>query len=386
MESETPSNNNLCDAITRELGSFIQRKSSLLCVEAQSQYTASSPIVLRWDSPESPPGVFKLAFPVDTTIEESRVALEKLIAACQPASFGYKGEDVLDESYPKATKMDRSSFFMLLPTAGGCAGTRGFKAKLYKLNIYGAPSGFFRAHVNIPSFRDSIWVPGYLPPMLLRSSGAGENPNASFQWATFYSDCEHEMLEVTQGHRITLTYDLYYAYSVGDLASNSPALVVSSLLLYKKIEEVLVEPMFMPDGDGYLGVFCQHAYVHSTAEGIEFLPSIMKGSAMAVYFLFLALALGLNISIRPVLQTTEEYLGEEYDAETEDYIDLSVKYEGQDFIAPKWMRANLLTKPMHKNMGMVHLTYGNQAGIGDIYSHAALVVSILPAYKHSKRG
>jgi len=28
-------------------------------------------------------------------------------------------------------------------------------------------------------------------------------------WAAFYSDVEHEVLEVANGHRITLTYNLY---------------------------------------------------------------------------------------------------------------------------------------------------------------------------------
>ncbi len=31
----------------------------------------------------------------------------------------------------------------------------------------------------------------------------------AIKWAAFYSDCEHEVLEVTSGHRITLTYNLY---------------------------------------------------------------------------------------------------------------------------------------------------------------------------------
>lgn len=31
----------------------------------------------------------------------------------------------------------------------------------------------------------------------------------AIKWAAFYSDCEHEVLEVISGHRITLTYNLY---------------------------------------------------------------------------------------------------------------------------------------------------------------------------------
>lgn len=45
------------------------------------------------------------------------------------------------------------------------------------------------------------------------------------------------MLELTQGRHITLTYNLYFASGVGELAGNSPALDVSSLPLYAKIKD-----------------------------------------------------------------------------------------------------------------------------------------------------
>lgn len=75
----------------------------------------------------------------------------KLVQDCQPATFGYQGSDVLDETYRKAGKLDRSAFSIdfcpyehgiidtiaqvLLPNAGGTIGTRGVKAELYKLNV-----------------------------------------------------------------------------------------------------------------------------------------------------------------------------------------------------------------------------------------------------------
>lgn len=33
---------------------------------------------------------------------------------------------------------------------------------------------------------------------------------SAVQWAAFFSDCEHEVCEVTAGHRVTLTYNLYW--------------------------------------------------------------------------------------------------------------------------------------------------------------------------------
>jgi hypothetical protein len=102
---------------------------------------------IRWDST----GTAKINFPVDLTNKEHHAALLQLIQDCQPASFGYQGKDVLDDSYRRATKMDRYAFSVdfcpyevgiidtiaqiLLPNAGGSAGTHGVRAELYKLNV-----------------------------------------------------------------------------------------------------------------------------------------------------------------------------------------------------------------------------------------------------------
>jgi len=78
--------------------------------------------------------------------------LDILATACEPATFGRGNEDVHDESYRKAVKMDASNFSIQLDLAGsGLTGTiedqllqRGtdnkyIRAELYKLNVYGNP-------------------------------------------------------------------------------------------------------------------------------------------------------------------------------------------------------------------------------------------------------
>ena len=165
--------------IVQELGDFIKSKSSTfacggsipivgICIPLEfpvltfqdvvkpedtkdSQAFTSSPIDLRWDTASSNSGVAKLTFPVKADGDNGQAALEKLIRDCQPASFGYKGEDVLDESYRKAIKMDTTAFSVafcpyeagiidviaqvLLPNASNVLGTKGVRAELYKLNV-----------------------------------------------------------------------------------------------------------------------------------------------------------------------------------------------------------------------------------------------------------
>ena len=82
--------------------------------------------------------------------------LRDLLASCEQATFGKNGEDVLDESYRKAMKLDPEAFptdfhpsdygileairQVLLPSMvvggeGVGIGRQGFRAELYKLNV-----------------------------------------------------------------------------------------------------------------------------------------------------------------------------------------------------------------------------------------------------------
>ena len=73
----------------------------------------------------------------------------------------------------------------------------------------------------------------------------GDTSPKSVQWAAFYGDCEHEVLEVTEGHRITLTYNLYYS-SIGKFAQ--PVSSPQHLPLFQIAREMLMQPQFMRKG------------------------------------------------------------------------------------------------------------------------------------------
>lgn len=73
-------------------------------------------------------------------------------------------------------------------------------------------------------------------------SGDKKGRNA-IQWAAFYSDCEHEVLEVTSGHRVTLTYNLY-----ATCWANSAWIDAGSVDLYQKLKSLLEHPAFCKKG------------------------------------------------------------------------------------------------------------------------------------------
>lgn len=89
--------------------------------------------------------------------------MKQLADVCSPATFGRNDEDVLDESYRRAWKLDRSNFAtnfspldhevivnaLRSELLEGYDEKKPVRAELYKLNIYG-PGSFFKAHKDTP--------------------------------------------------------------------------------------------------------------------------------------------------------------------------------------------------------------------------------------------
>lgn len=143
---------------------------------------------------------------------------------------------------------------------------RGVRAELYKLNIYSGPSGKFLSHVDTP--RASTQFGSLVVCLSVEHEGGGLvvrhkgrsmtfNWSASNQgistapgikWAAFYSDVEHEVLEVTSGHRVTLMYNLYVSQDSGMLNGICPNLSSQRIPLHGIFREAFMEPTFFPKG------------------------------------------------------------------------------------------------------------------------------------------
>lgn len=89
-------------------------------------------------------------------VNASESDLERLAKACDPATFGRNHEDVLDDSYRKAGKLDETHFstkldverdgFMEVIRYGlleGMESQRPIRVELYKLNVYGGYCAYF---------------------------------------------------------------------------------------------------------------------------------------------------------------------------------------------------------------------------------------------------
>lgn len=313
--------------------------------------TNCQPVTLRWDpqSQHVPARGCKLQFPLDCSANATVNNLQQLFEDMQPATFGYQGQDVLDESYRKASKLDPSQFDctfnpyemgiidevaqILLPGVKRkttstnndstinprTEGINVIRAELYKLNVYSGPSGHFKAHVDTPRSNDQIGSLVVCLPSVhqggqleVRHQGRSmkfdwsmqDTARPEIQWAAFYSDCEHEVMEVTSGHRITLTYNLYArnASSKDAPQAGSGLMDPTQLPLYRILHSLLLQENFMPDG-GYLGVHTSHAYPHTSKSAC--LPATLKGSDMVVWETFRSL--GCGVKLRPVVELAEPY-------------------------------------------------------------------------------
>ena len=104
----------------------------------------------------------------------SKEKVLQLVKDCQPATFGFGGEDVFDEKIRKAGKLEAGQFstsfnpydFGIVDTVAQALlpgiirpafqdkniSTEhwGVVAELYKLNVYSAPSDMFKPHVDTP--------------------------------------------------------------------------------------------------------------------------------------------------------------------------------------------------------------------------------------------
>ncbi|CAO1604478.1 hypothetical protein XANCAGTX0491_008033 [Xanthoria calcicola] len=286
--------------------------------DIRDRQLTSAPVVIRWDRKDGKT-ISKLILPVarergpgegppskkqkadsDGLSTENHAAIQDLLNDCALASSGKDGKDVLDDSYRKALKLDSDQFSTnfnpydvgiigaiaqtLLPglakpitaksqerTFAECLGV---VAELYKLNVYSAPSGNFKPHVDTPRGVAQfgtlvVCLPYRHDGGALRIAHCGQktiyawgNQDGIIQWAAFYSDCEHAVYKVTAGHRITLTYNLYAHEQLGGGFRSPSTIDMDSFTLYRNVKDALASPDFLPKG-GTLGFHCVHAYAHA---------------------------------------------------------------------------------------------------------------------------
>lgn len=240
---------------------------------------------------------------------------QNLIQFSTIASFGKGKKNVSDKNYCDAYALDPDKFLasfqlsdsgilgevqsLLAPDAFSIG------AELYKLNIYAGPTGCFKSHVDTPRGHNMfgslvVCLPSQFAggALLTRHNGeqitydwssSAKNPAKDVHWAAFYSDVEYEILPVTEGYRITLTYNLYHCEK-----NPVPTVDVSTSPFYNHLKSSLENPHFLRGG-GTLGFTCQHAYVYEKFDKGKNLSRLLKGSDCVIFLAAKSLDLGVNV-------------------------------------------------------------------------------------------
>ena len=105
----------------------------------------------------------------------------------------------------------------------------------------------------------------------------------SLTYVAFYSDIEHEILKVTSGRRVTITYNLYLVdpTSKPGAPAITPNLSMASNL-QNTLRGLLKSPEFLPHG-GTLGFGLAHLYPVTRNTELQEMTNYLKGEDAHVY-------------------------------------------------------------------------------------------------------
>ncbi|TFK66432.1 hypothetical protein BDN72DRAFT_823423 [Pluteus cervinus] len=361
--------------------------------------------------------------------------LEDLNKSCLPATFGLSSKDVYDESYRKARKMDVENFainfdlhaFGIIDAIRkelleGPNPEKVIKAELYKLNVYDEGS-FFKAHKDTPRSENmfgslviSFPTPHQGGKLLLRHDGEEwafdsadilskyEAPFAA--WIAFYSDVEHEVTPVVSGHRVTLTYNLFYGEEneiprdLGTLQDSSFA--TQSFILQTAIASLLQDDRVLPKG-GYLGFglrFMYPAFGRKGTSGLQNVLTQLKGSDALLKHV--CDTLSLSITLEVVLKSSEEpclvlvpealdFSGTEVDSSWEWFLSDKGAKKVYDWESPhtSWRYETIMwiTPPtVFPTYDSPYVAYGNEAVLSHVYGDICLVARLGPINRRETAG
>ncbi|KAJ7650774.1 hypothetical protein FB45DRAFT_732613, partial [Roridomyces roridus] len=353
--------------------------------------------------------------------EEDLVSLN---AACQKATFGVGGKDVLDESYRKAAKMDANNFSLRFEVTALLAaispellqGQNGDNSKflrveMYKLNhFFSGPGSFFKAHQDTPRGEDMIGSLVLVFPtahqggaLTLEHDGqnwafdsaadiAAATQTPTLAYVAFYSDVAHAVQTVHTGYRVTLTYNLYLSDRHATAADIKRQVPEHEKAFELTLRALLADTTFLPEG-GLLGYSLAHQYpIPSPPARLPHLLPLLKGSDAHIRTISERVGLTTHVKVLysveddgwPQDVLADDVLNTENIDQRNMYLDDEIikmgvrlksensRYTWRDAVAVHWVtERNELNR-----VRSTYKAYGNEPSVGHMYGNAALFVDI----------
>ncbi|TEB32369.1 hypothetical protein FA13DRAFT_1773730 [Coprinellus micaceus] len=351
--------------------------------------------------------------------------IQRLVEASERATFGRNNEDVLDESYRKAWKMDISQFASQFDVSKTgildivhdqllhySKSTKNLEAHLYKLNVYG-PGSFFKPHVDTPRsdklFATLVVV---LPTvhaggnLLLGENGALLNFDSAKQvydpeakaprvaFVAFYSDIEHQVLPVESGYRVTLTYNLHFSEFDGPLMLKSLSSASFTTVL-KSFATAIASPSILPKG-GALGFGLLYRYpIDPKNTNLREFTGALKGNDALLRAVCKVLGLEPSVKILYSGPSGDKFLSDEV-TDGEDISDLygdgvplkkKMRDAGGKLVVGYGDSASSsfklpvvwVTQPSKMvTTDIAYMAYGNEASLAFMYGDLVLVATFPP--------
>ena len=262
-------------------------------------------------------GAGALSFPVP----EAQV--RALIEVAERAPYGKGSETLVDTSVRDCWQIDPErvrlagaawpeTFAKILDSVAaglGCPADR-LDAQLYKLLMY-EPGGFFSAHRDtekaggmIATLSISLPTAGAGGELVVRhrdreitiDMNAGEPSELAF--AAFYADCTHEVRPITEGHRLSLVFNL--CLRAGD--TDTPRAAPDYTAQVDPIARRLAEWGRAEEGAGKLVWLLDHEY---SAAGLSF--GALKNTDAALARILALAADGADYALYAAIVHIEEY-------------------------------------------------------------------------------
>ncbi|KAF5234134.1 hypothetical protein FAUST_7785 [Fusarium austroamericanum] len=112
---------------------------------------------------------------------------------------------------------------------------------------------------------------------------ASQHPE-TIQWAAFLYDCEHDIQPITEGYRVTLTYNLLWTkFGPSSMAAYPNLVDQQSMHFYNSLETYLKKLASIGKGNKNVGFSCIHPYPHTSWLSASKTHHMLKGIDMVVY-------------------------------------------------------------------------------------------------------
>ena len=225
----------------------------------------------------------------------------------------------------------------------------------------------------------------------------------SIGYVAFFSDVEHEVAPVISGHRVTLTYNLYFDDGGPAFANDAvskhltPPQLANESAFYEAFTALLENSEFLAEG-GTLAFGLRHVY--PIKKNLKHVYSVLKGSDAVVYRTVRALGFEPALYVYYEWETPPqgmlvdhviEFDNVEMESEYDDLVDIALREGGILTYSPGLEKGEYESESRYKSPELLewvtpmttfnrqedaYPSYGNQPELTWVYGHICLIVRI----------